>query len=579
VKRQLQDVRRDDLVPDDLAYVYNPKFPDKPRLLRFPAGNGMKLSVTSSPQSSFHDLLEIGQGDATAARIQRTERDGYAHNAFTFTPGLDAVITGGGSGWLRRYDPAGRHQTDYTGHTGDVWALAVSPDGQYLASGSDDQTVRLWNARTGELLASLFHALNGEWVMWTPQGYFNASPNGDELIGWHINKGPGRAAEFVTAAQLRQHFYRPHIVDQAIGLASAEKAVTRAANTGFSFDRLTTHAPPAFRIEDIRPTVEAGRVRLRLDLDIAPAEEPARSLAILVNGRNTASVSAGLPPAAGGRFTTVIPGAPGRNLVEISLANDTGVTTRRIAVEAPQLPGNTAGKLFILSVGVNRYRALDQDLRFAADDARAIHDGFSTFAGRLHSNVTAQLLADTSPQAPTAANISEALKVLAGAGPRDTVIVFLAGHGINQGPDYLFLPANAHFAGGRWQPDTVIDWQVLHSALAGAKGRRILVVDTCHAGNAFNPRLIKDAEDANITIFAATDADTLAHEQAALGHGVFTHALMAGLKGRADTDRNAKIEASEIARYVRQEVTTLTNGRQRPVTHLPVSGDFPLSVY
>jgi uncharacterized caspase-like protein len=59
----------------------------------------------------------------------------------------------------------------------------------------------------------------------------------------------------------------------------------------------------------------------------------------------------------------------------------------------------------------------------------------------------------------------------------------------------------------------------------------------------------------------------------------FTHALMAGLKGRADTDRNGKIEASEIARYVRQEVTTLTNARQRPVTHLPVSDDFVLSVY
>ena len=34
VRRQLEEVRRDDLVPADLAYVYNPKFQHQPRLLR-----------------------------------------------------------------------------------------------------------------------------------------------------------------------------------------------------------------------------------------------------------------------------------------------------------------------------------------------------------------------------------------------------------------------------------------------------------------------------------------------------------------------------------------------------------------
>jgi WD40 repeat protein len=41
------------------------------------------------------------------------------------------------------------------GHTSSVWSVSFSPDGAIVASGSADETVRLWNIETGQCLRIL----------------------------------------------------------------------------------------------------------------------------------------------------------------------------------------------------------------------------------------------------------------------------------------------------------------------------------------------------------------------------------------------------------------------------------------
>jgi WD40 repeat protein len=49
----------------------------------------------------------------------------------------------------------------FEGHTGSVWSVAFSSDGKQIVSGSDDKSIRVWDAETGEMLSGPFEGHTG----------------------------------------------------------------------------------------------------------------------------------------------------------------------------------------------------------------------------------------------------------------------------------------------------------------------------------------------------------------------------------------------------------------------------------
>jgi uncharacterized caspase-like protein len=147
------------------------------------------------------------------------------------------------------------------------------------------------------------------------------------------------------------------------------------------------------------------------------------------------------------------------------------------------------------------------------------------------------------------------------------VVLFISGHGKNDGPDYRFLATDASWADGALRGSTVVSWQILQGAIEAAKGRRILFIDTCHSGNAYNQRLGNAAYHANIVAYTAARFDQEAMEDPSLGHGLFTYAVVEGLEGKAVVPSRGEISTHSLAGYIVERVGAMAKalkGEQVP---------------
>lgn len=488
-----------------------------------------------------HDaILDIKQGVQVVASIARDATNGYAHHAYSFTPDGETIISGGAGGVLTAYDRAGARLGEYVGHDGDVLAVACSPDGRFLLSGAADQTVRLWNLKTRELLVSLVEGDTGEWAMWTPQGYYAASGPGGEMVGWQINHGAGHEADYITAAQVRKSLNRPDIVSRAIALASAQAAVKEANGTNFKLGDLLAKPVPRLRIVPPAANAIGSDGTAEIEVVLAATYDPVKLIRVQVNGRQIAERL----PAQGGGFQPgvqkfSVPLAKGANTVRIVASNQTGETSADVAItHAGDGQLDRRGTLYILAIGVDKYPNLPgHDLRYSGADARAFAAAMEKRAGALHERVVKRVLVNDAGAAsdlPTAANVLNALGELQQARETDTVMVFVAGHAVNEGPNYRFLPTDStRQASGTFLPASVVPWYAFQEAVEGAKGRRILFLDTCHAGNSYNQRLSNDSYQANIMVYSAARWDQEALERDDLGHGLFTYVTIEGIEGKA----------------------------------------------
>jgi len=498
-------------------------------------------------------VLDIVHDGKVQASITRGRLDGYRHNGYGFTPDGETVISAGDLGQLIAYRRDGTTIGRFAGHDGDVTALAVSPDGKYLVSGSNDQTVRLWDVKSRQLLVTLFYGTDREWVMWTPEGFYTSSKRGAERVGWQINHGSDKAADYVNGEQLRDAFFRPDLVAAKIAGDPDGKVRDAAAEINIENIIKSGIAPEVKIIKtEIRDETvnENGIKRSIVKVDVtARIVDKGGGIGRMGWRLNDAVVQ--IDFGAGGlnregEVTNSFELTNPENTVVVTAENKSGKIESKseaVAVKVDERKLRGLPNLYILAVGVNAYQEVKRKLSFAVSDAETLSAAIAE-AGKDYYRGKPQvtLLRDDEV---TAEKLQAVFSELHGkVKANDVFLFFIAGHGKTISGDYYFVPGNIT----AFDDKTILkqgigktQWRDWFAMIAAQKA--IFIFDTCESGSmdtviasaslhnrdvAFDTAQQRLKEATGRSLFTAS-SDQQSAAEGYKQHGLLTYAILEGL--------------------------------------------------
>lgn len=433
------------------------------------------------------------------------------------------------------------------------------------------------DSRSFQSITDIISFTDGEWIAITPDGYYNASPNGDK----HLNVLIGDNVYGIE--NYREAFFRPDLIKIALSGGSL-KGYRNIADV---------KQPPQVEIVDTPLTVAGDELTVKLKLtDIGGGIGDVRlylngSAIMLDNSRGLKVVDKGISRSYKIRL------ARGDNTIRAVAFNAENTMQSNPAEQTVTATFTPTSKptLHALVIGVNEFKNPKLRLQYAVPDADLFTETLKKGASDLFGKVNVVRL--TTPEQTTSEYIASELKKMRSINPDDMFILFVASHGTVDDGEYFLITSNVGSTSTAKLKTDALSQEKIKELIANIPAtKKVIVLDTCNAGqmgDAIQVAMLTRgmSEDTAFKILSRAVGSTILSSatstQEALegyqGHGLFTWVLAEGMKGKADKGKTGYIKTTDLVDYVESEVPDIAEKhfkrKQYPTTAVSGQG-FPI---
>jgi WD40 repeat protein len=456
---------------------------------------------------------------------------------------------------------------------------AFSPNGKLVAV-TFAGAVRVHNVADGEEVATLISFDDGEWLVTTPSGYYNASEKGDQYLNVSVGGAP------FTIGQLRESFYRPDLVKVAL-----------AGGTLSDFKKIADiKPPPAVAIVDTPNATASPKIAVTLRVKdqgggVGDVRLYRNGAAVVFEKTRNLNVAAAEQGSQVLRYDVSL--EPGNNTIRaIAFNADNSMQSTDTSINIQASIATRQPALHAIVIGIKDFANPRLALKYPVADGELFASTLETRGKSLFSSVNVKRM--FKPAETTNAAIIAALKQARNeVGPEDLFVFYVASHGTVDDGQYLLITSNVGSTTTARLKQDALTQDALKELISNIPAsKKLVVLDTCSAGqlgDAIQVAMLTRgmSDDTAMKVLSRAVGSTVLSAatsvQEALegykGHGLFTYVIVEGLKGAADTDKDGFVKTLELADYVDNQVPELAEKvfqhKQYPIVS-PTGQGFPL---